>query len=192
LSNHYATSFADYWRIFWRGITTAIAGLRVTLKYLTSRPITVEYPDVLPEVPEQWRGWHAYEVDRCIMCRLCERICPIQCITIETEGAGKERKVARYEIDYGLCLFCNLCSEVCPVLCLWMTADWDLACYKRSDIVIPFHTYDPNEERKRLWPSLVNHPLRVGKKPPGGTGDATPAEKPKAAAPPAQPEESAT
>jgi len=184
-----STAFAQYWRTFWNAIVTTIAGLRVTLKYLFSKPITVEYPDVLPEVPEQWRGWHAYEVDRCIMCGLCVKICPIQCITLETEGAGKDRRVKLYQIHYGLCLFCNLCSEVCPVLCLWMARDWDLTCYRRDDVLMRFDTMDPSEQRKRLWPSLIHHPLRAEKKAAKPAAGATSPPKSATGETPAQPKE---
>ena len=159
-----AKAFANYWRILWRAIVTTIVGLGVTLKYLFSRPFTVEYPDVLPEVPEGWRGVHAYEVDRCIICRMCERICPVQCISIEAEGKGKTARLTKYQINYNWCLFCNLCVEVCPVLCLWMTRDWDLACYKQEDCIVRFEGRDPEGERKKLWPSLVDHPLRQKKR----------------------------
>jgi len=162
--NHHPSAFANYWRILWSAIVTTIAGLRVTLKYLFSRPITVEYPDMLPEIPDGWRGVHAYETDRCTICRLCERVCPVQCITIEGEGKGRNARLLRYEIDYGMCLFCNLCAEACPTACLWMTGEWDLACYRREDCIVRFHERDPEEERKKLWPSLRNHPARLKKK----------------------------
>jgi len=168
--NRRSTAFANYWRILLSAMVTAIAGLRVTLKYLFSRPITVEYPDALPEIPENWRGVHAYETDRCTLCRLCERICPIHCITIEAEGKGKDARLVRYEIDYRFCLFCNLCTEVCPVECLWMTGDWDLACYRAEDCIIRFHQRNPEEERKKLWPGMKTHPARL-KKRTGETGD---------------------
>jgi NADH-quinone oxidoreductase subunit I len=158
------TGFANYWRTLWNTIVTTIAGLGVTLKYLFSRPITIEYPDALPEVPDGWRGIHAYEVDRCIICRLCEQICPIRCIAIESEGKGKQARLLRYEIDYRRCLFCNLCAEVCPVECLWMTGEWDLACYRPEDCVIRFHERDPEDERKKLWPSMKDHPARQKKR----------------------------
>jgi len=156
---------------------TTIAGLRVTLKYLFSRPITIEYPDALPNVPEGWRGVHAYEVDRCIVCRLCERACPIECITIEAEGKGKNARLLRYEIDYSMCLFCNLCAEVCPVECLWMTGEWDLACYKREHCIIRFHERNPEEERGKLWPGMKSHPARQ-KRRAVEAGAAAKAEKP--------------
>ena len=159
--NHHSTGFATYWRVLWSGIVTTIAGLGVTVKYLFSRPITVEYPDMLPEIPDGWRGLHAFERDRCIVCHQCEQVCPIQCITLEAEGKGKKARLLRYEIDYGRCLFCNLCCETCPTVCIWMTDQWDLACYKRETCVVRLDDKDPDEERKKLWPSLKTHPARL-------------------------------
>ena len=187
--NRRYTGFASYWRTLWNTIVTTIAGLGVTLKYLFSRPITVEYPDALPEVPNGWRGIHAYEVDRCIICRLCEQICPIQCIAIESEGKGKQARLLRYEIDYRRCLFCNLCAEVCPVECLWMTGEWDLACYRPEDCVIRFHERDPEDERKKLWPSMKDHPARQ-KKRTVETGGMAASEKPTLPDATVQPKES--
>jgi len=174
------SGFANYWRIFGRAIATTIAGLRVTLKYLFSRPITVEYPDVLPEIPDGWRGLHAFESDRCICCRACERICPAQCIVIETEGKGKAATLLRYEIDYGKCVFCNLCAESCPTGCLWMAGEWDLAAYTRESCIVRLEGKDPDEERKKLWPSMKNHPARLKEK--AKKGAASGPKRPKPAA----------
>ncbi len=168
-----ASALVRYGQTVWRAVVSCTLGLGVTLKHLFSRPVTVEYPKALPDVPEGWRGWHAYETDRCTMCRLCEQVCPVQCIRLEVEGKGKERKLVRYEIHYGLCLFCNLCAEVCPTACLWMTADWDLACYRRADCTIRFHETNPDEQRKRLWPGMKDLPARAPKKP----RETAPAEK---------------
>ena len=143
------TAFAHYWRVLGRGIVTTIAGLAVTLKYLFSRPITVEYPDVIPEIPEGWRGLHAFENDRCTKCRLCESVCPVECIHLDVEGKGKSAQLLRYEINYGTCLFCGLCTEVCPTECLWMTAEWDRVAYTREDSRVRLDTRDPEEERKK-------------------------------------------
>lgn len=159
-----ATAFGHYWRVLGRAIYTTIAGFGVTLKYLFSRPVTVEYPYALPEIPDGWRGLHAFENDRCTKCRLCESICPIQCITIETEGKGKKAVLLKYEVDYGKCLFCNLCAEVCPTECLWLSEEWDLACYSRGGIVLRLDDRDPEQERKKLWPSMKGSPARQKKK----------------------------
>jgi NADH-quinone oxidoreductase chain I len=152
--------FRGYWLTVGRAIVTTLAGLRVTWRYLFSRPITVEYPDALPAIPDQWRGQHAFERDRCIVCRQCERICPVASIKIDAEGKGKKARLLEYEINYGTCLFCNLCCDTCPVVCLWMTADWDAAAYTHEACVLRLDTLDPEQERAKLWPSLVDHPGR--------------------------------
>ncbi len=68
---------------------------------------------------------------RCIGCFLCEKICPSQAINISAFQNG-ERKIERYQIDYGRCQFCGLCVEVCPTLTLEHTPHYELAEYTRQ------------------------------------------------------------
>lgn len=147
-------AFAHYWRTLWSAIVTTIAGLSVTVKYLFSRPVTIEYPDTLPVIPDGWRGLHAFELDKCIRCRLCEQACPVGCIVIDLEGKGKTAEVLEYEINYKTCLFCNLCCEACPTDCLWATDEWDLACYRSQDCIIRFEARNPEEERRKMSPAM--------------------------------------
>ncbi len=41
----------------------------------------------------------------CIACRKCERVCPVQAITVENNLAS---------IDYSKCTGCGLCVKECP------------------------------------------------------------------------------
>lgn len=117
---------------------TVALGLGVTIKCFFSKPVTLQYPDERPEVPEGYRGVHWYEIEKCIACGLCVQICPITCITLDAEGKGKNAVIHQYDIDYTKCLLCHLCCEVCPTNCVHMGKEYDLASYTREECVIPF------------------------------------------------------
>ncbi len=129
---------ANYFRDIVAAIYTITLGLGVTMKCLFSKPVTLQYPDERPEVPDGYRGIHTYEIEKCIACNLCVQICPITCITLAYEGKGKNAVIHQYDIDYTKCLFCHLCCEVCPTDCVHMGKEFDLASYTRAECVIPF------------------------------------------------------
>ena len=117
------------------GLYTTLRGMQVTQKYwniLREKPITLQYPDVRPDVRPGFRGKHVYVKAKCISCRMCMRVCPVNCIEMDIEGKGKEAVVHSYKIDFTRCLFCNYCSEICPTDCLWLSDQFDLSQYARS------------------------------------------------------------
>jgi NADH-quinone oxidoreductase subunit I len=133
---------AEYFGNLWNGILTTIVGLGVTGRYLLSKPVTLQYPDEKPEIPEGYRGIHVFEKDKCIACDLCAVACPVDCIYIESIGKGKNAQITRYEIDYNRCMFCALCVEPCPADCIHMGPSYDLSQYDSPSCSIDF---------ARLW-----------------------------------------
>lgn len=130
-----------------KAIRTIAAGLRVTLPYFFARSIVLQYPEVEPALQPRFRGFHAYEIERCIACESCARICPADCITVARTGPrklDKERDIAvggavtQFSIDHSTCLFCALCVEVCPTACLTMGALHDNSCYRREDMLADY------------------------------------------------------
>ena len=96
-------------------------GLKLTGRHFFQRTVTVQFPEEKTPISPRFRGLHAlrrYEngEERCIACKLCEAICPAQCIVIEAEprDAGS-RRTPRYDIDMTKCIYCGYCQEACPV-----------------------------------------------------------------------------
>ncbi|HYZ92459.1 MAG TPA: NADH-quinone oxidoreductase subunit I [Actinomycetota bacterium] len=97
-----------------------IEAMRVTLRTMLSKAVTVQYPEERIELPERTRGVIALLEENCTVCMLCSKECPCWCIYIEghkVQKPGKRKPVNeldRFAIDYGLCMYCGICVEVCP------------------------------------------------------------------------------
>jgi NADH-quinone oxidoreductase subunit I len=98
-----------------------LCGLRVTLRNLFARKITIQYPEEKTPQSPRFRGLHALRrypngQERCIACKLCEAVCPAAAITIDSDVAPDgTRRTTRYDIDLFKCIYCGFCEEACPV-----------------------------------------------------------------------------
>jgi NADH-quinone oxidoreductase subunit I len=103
-------------------------GMFVTLKYFFKKKVTIQYPEQKKAKSERFRGIpcllsHPDGSEKCIACKLCERICPSKAITVEPaiNDVGKTY-AKKYELDVGKCLVCGLCEQSCPVDAIKMSA----------------------------------------------------------------------
>jgi len=98
-----------------------LIGLRVTLRNLFVRKVTIQYPEEKTPQSPRFRGLHALRrypngEERCIACKLCEAVCPAAAITIDSDVADDgTRRTTRYDIDLFKCIYCGFCEESCPV-----------------------------------------------------------------------------
>ena len=108
---------------------------------------TVQYPHEMIRVPDNGRYRLHNEIDDCIVCDKCAKICPVDCIEIEpvraieeigktSDGTPKRIYAAKFDIDMAKCCFCGLCTTVCPTECLTMTRVFDFSVNEIQD-----HTY---------------------------------------------------
>jgi len=137
------------------GATGLARGLAVTLRTMTRRAATRQYPDVPPDLPPRSRGVIALFEENCTVCMLCARECPDWCIYIDSHketvevagGRARQRNVLdRFGIDFALCMYCGICIEVCPFDALFWSPEFEYAEYDISDL-----THERDRLREWMW-----------------------------------------
>jgi len=167
-----------------QGLLTAIKGLTLTIKHLFgarksrgSRDIkspdyfanqqgvtTVQFPKEKMPIPEVARYQLQVDIDDCIVCDLCAKACPVDCIAIEavkspeiigktSDGSVKRLYPAQFDIDMAKCMYCGLCTVVCPTECIIMTDNYDRSSTNLTDLIYNFSEMTDHEvsQRKQEW-----------------------------------------
>jgi NADH-quinone oxidoreductase subunit I len=148
-----------YVRQVFDALVSIAIGMRITLKYLFVRPVTIQYPFEKLAFAPRYRGIHEFEADKCIACDQCAKACPVDCIYIEKSAPRKIDKATgkatggellRFAIDYQKCMFCALCTEPCPTDCIHMGKLHDMSAYNRQDMIVEFTELDKQGQRTPL------------------------------------------
>lgn len=126
--------------------------------------VTLEYPHEAIPVPDHGRYRLHNEIDDCIVCDLCAKICPVNCIEIEpvkateeigktSDGSSKRIYAGTFNIDMAKCCYCGLCTTVCPTECLTMTKTYDFSEFDVRNMVYHFSDMTPEqvEEKKKAY-----------------------------------------
>ena len=154
--------------------------------------VTLQYPEERWPRPERDIGFNMenynvirsrlhVDIDDCIGCLKCERVCPVQCIKINTvkvetkgedltdishtgitsNGTKKALIVSRFDIDMTECCYCNLCVYPCPEECIYMTGgpnshkqpiDYEFSQYDRNDLIYKFAKDVEDEKMSKYLP----------------------------------------
>ncbi|HWO56492.1 MAG TPA: NADH-quinone oxidoreductase subunit I [bacterium] len=157
-----------------KGFWSLIVGLKLTWQHLWKKPVTLQYPDETWDLPLGAKGQLFNRIEDCIGCLQCARVCPVDCIAIETAKAGKDEDlgttsdgqkkklhVLRFDIDFAKCCYCALCTVPCPTECLYMTKEYENSVYNRDNLIYHYATYSP-EEVERIRASVDGKTLTVG------------------------------
>ncbi len=171
-----------------RGISTTAKGMSLTFKHILSSRnsrgngniqddsyfniqdgrVTLQYPHETLEVPDHGRYQLDCEIDDCIVCDKCAKICPVNCIDIEaiksselirttSDGSPVRLYAAKFDIDLAKCCFCGLCTTVCPTECLTMNSEYDYSVIDITDLNFAFSNLSEAEaqEKRDLYEQFV-------------------------------------
>jgi formate hydrogenlyase subunit 6/NADH:ubiquinone oxidoreductase subunit I len=169
-------ALGEYFANVFSGIWTVLVGMRLTFSHLFTPSVTLQYPEERWELPIGARAQLFNNIDDCIGCGFCAKVCPVDCIYIETVKAGpgedlgkaslgnpKRLHVLRFDIDMAKCCYCNLCTIPCPTECLQMTPKYESSVYDRANMLYHFATYTP-EEAARIRAEAVKREAEEAEK----------------------------
>lgn len=167
-----------------QGLTTAVKGLILTVRHLFAAgkgrkeldvrkdnyfeqqegTVTVQFPKVKMPIPEVARYQLQVDIDDCIVCDLCAKACPVDCIDIvsikspevigkTSDGSVKRLYAEKFDIDMAKCMYCGLCTVVCPTECITMTDQYDRSTTQLTDLIYGFGEMTDQEiaQRKEEW-----------------------------------------
>ena len=106
-----------------------VKGLAVTLKTMTRRSTTQQYPDVEPELPPRSRG---------VIALLEENYIDSHKEEVAVPGAARPRQrnvLDKFDIDFSLCMYCGICVEVCPFDALYWSPEFEYAEYDIKNLL---------------------------------------------------------
>lgn len=163
-----------------KGIKTTMKGLSLTLNHFwaarnTKGPlnvqdddyfkisegyVTLQYPHEKISVPDNGRYQLDCEIDDCIVCDKCAKICPVDCIEIDaikspelirntSDGSPVRLHAAKFNIDLAKCCFCGLCTTVCPTECLTMNSEYDYSVIDITTLNFAFANLSENQAKEK-------------------------------------------
>ena len=170
------------------GIRSSLKGLSLSWKHLkearqSRKPIFVDNPDYFKQqtgivtlqyphehlpLPDIGRYQLHNEMDDCIVCDKCAKICPVDCIEIEpikatgiagyaSDGSAIRLYAAKFDIDMAKCMFCGLCTTVCPTECLTMSKEYDFSTFDITTHNFEFGNLTPeqSQEKRELYEQFM-------------------------------------
>ena len=126
------------------GLASLITGLRITILQFFKPTVTLRYPHESVKMPARFRGHIELVRDPgtgkaiCFACKLCERACPSDCISVDgakLDGA-KKKSVTSYTLDFTKCSLCGSCVEACRDGAIRFSHDYNHVVTNKDELVM--------------------------------------------------------
>ncbi len=133
-----------YFKELFSGTWSLLVGLGITIKYFFQPVVTVQYPRQTLKMTPRFRGHIELTRDeetgepKCIVCGMCQRACPSNCITVngeKPEGA-KKKVLTSYILNFTTCSLCGMCVESCKPNAITFSKDYNLAGVRKQDYIM--------------------------------------------------------
>jgi NADH-quinone oxidoreductase subunit I len=130
----------SYFSEIYHGLLSLFAGMAVTFKEFFKPTVTVSYPYETLTMCDRFRG-HVELIasdegtPNCIVCMMCQRACPSDCISVagEKPEGGKKKVLTKYTLDFTKCSLCGSCVESCNFNALEFSKEYNLASTRKED-----------------------------------------------------------
>src|SRR5512145_2476744 len=135
------------------GVKSLAIGMKITIGQFFKPTITVQYLHETLKIPPRFRGHIELVLDpetgraKCYACKLCERACPSDCITVEgvkLEG-DKKKSVTEYRLDFTKCSLCGSCVEACRDNAIRFSGQYNWASTRKEEFVMDLFNRDQKE-----------------------------------------------
>lgn len=124
-----------------RKMLSILRTIGITFTHAFRKRETKGYPEKAPFLPARYRARIILTRDpdgkeRCVACNLCAAACPTDCISLQAaEDETGRRYPSFFRINFSRCIFCGYCEEACPTNAIQLTPDFEMAEYKRQNLV---------------------------------------------------------
>lgn len=156
------------------GFLSLLKGMRITWSYFSNPKtiVTSQYPENRETLKISERAGSFLELKydkdeeyRCTGCKICEKACPNNTITIlGHKGISKRNELVQFIWRMDTCTFCNACVASCPFDAIEFTNNFESAVFDRRTLIFNLNRYagppsaflqameDPEERKKAKIP----------------------------------------
>jgi len=159
------------------GFGSLVTGMRITIGQFFKPTVTLQYPHQSLKMAKRFRGHIELVRDPdtgkalCFACKLCERACPSDCITVDgakLEGA-KKKSVTAYKLDFTKCSLCGSCVEACRDGAIRYSRDYNLASLNKDEFIMDLFEKLETEAKADGFVEVPKAPVAVAPQVPGLT-----------------------